>query len=114
MTDLYEQDPLMIEETIEDWVITKCEDWRDYYESNYEARFEKRDKLKSFLHKEGIGTLIQWGGKAVHQFKDLNFNTKLPKTDLFFKKCLLLPMNTFLSKKDINYVCDKIILFYTK
>jgi len=81
---------------------------------NYEARFEKRDKLKSFLHKEGIGTLIQWGGKAVHQFKDLNFNTKLPKTDLFFKKCLLLPMNTFLSKKDINYVCDKIILFYTK
>ena len=45
MTDLYEQDPLMVEETIEDWVITKCEDWRDYYESNYEARFEEYYRL---------------------------------------------------------------------
>ncbi len=45
MTDLYEQDPLLIEETIEDWVITKCEDWRDYYESNYEARFEEYYRL---------------------------------------------------------------------
>ena len=45
MTELYEQDPLMVEETIEDWVITKCEDWRDYYESNYEARFEEYYRL---------------------------------------------------------------------
>ena len=45
MTDLYEQDPLMVEETIEDWVITKCEDWRDYYESNYEQRFEEYYRL---------------------------------------------------------------------
>jgi hypothetical protein len=45
MTDLYEQDPLMVQETIEDWVITKCEDWRDYYESNYEARFEEYYRL---------------------------------------------------------------------
>ena len=45
MSDLYETDPLMVEETIEDWVITKCEDWRDYYESNYEARFEEYYRL---------------------------------------------------------------------
>ena len=45
MTELYEQDPLMVEQTIEDWVITKCEDWRDYYESNYEARFEEYYRL---------------------------------------------------------------------
>ena len=45
MTDLYEKDPLMVEETIEDWVITKCEDWRDYYESNYEQRFEEYYRL---------------------------------------------------------------------
>ena len=30
MSDLYEQDPLMIQESIEEWVMTKCEDWRDY------------------------------------------------------------------------------------
>jgi len=45
MTDLFEQDPLMIEETIEDWVITKCDDWRDHYESNYEARFDEYYRL---------------------------------------------------------------------
>jgi len=45
MSELYETDPLMVEQTIEDWVITKCEDWRDYYESNYEARFEEYYRL---------------------------------------------------------------------
>ena len=45
MAEFYEQDPLLVEETIEDWVITKCEDWRDYYESNYEGRFEEYYRL---------------------------------------------------------------------
>ena len=45
MADIYEEDPLMAEQSIEDWVITKCEDWRDYYESNYEARFEEYYRL---------------------------------------------------------------------
>ena len=45
MTDLYEQDPLMIQESLEDWVITKCEDWRDNYESNYEQKFEEYYRL---------------------------------------------------------------------
>ena len=45
MTELFEQDPLLIEETIEDWVMTKCDDWRDNYESNYEARFDEYYRL---------------------------------------------------------------------
>ena len=45
MTELYEEDPIVIEQSIEDWVITKCEDWRDYYESNYEAKFEEYYRL---------------------------------------------------------------------
>jgi hypothetical protein len=45
MSELYEQDPLMIQEALEDWVINKCEDWRDYYESNYENRFEEYYRL---------------------------------------------------------------------
>ena len=45
MSDLYEEDPLLIQESLEDWVITKCENWRDYYESNYEARFEEYYRL---------------------------------------------------------------------
>jgi len=45
MTELYEQDPLMIQESVEDWVMNKCEDWRDHYESNYEDRFEEYYRL---------------------------------------------------------------------
>ena len=45
MSDLYEEDPLLMHESLEDWVITKCENWRDYYESNYEARFEEYYRL---------------------------------------------------------------------
>jgi hypothetical protein len=43
--DIYSPDPLMIEESLEEWVITKCENWRDYYESNYEAKFEEYYRL---------------------------------------------------------------------
>jgi len=36
---------LMIEESLEDWVMTKCENWRDHYESNYEHKFEEYYRL---------------------------------------------------------------------
>lgn len=43
--EIYEQEPLMIQESLEEWVMTKCENWRDYYESNYEAKFEEYYRL---------------------------------------------------------------------
>jgi hypothetical protein len=42
---IYSPDPLMIQESLEEWVITKCEDWRDHYESNYEEKFEEYYRL---------------------------------------------------------------------
>jgi hypothetical protein len=45
MSEIYEQDPLMIQEALEDWVMVKCEDWRDNYESNYEQKFEEYYRL---------------------------------------------------------------------
>jgi hypothetical protein len=36
---------LMIEESLEEWVMTKCENWRDHYESNYEHKFEEYYRL---------------------------------------------------------------------
>ncbi len=45
MDEIYEPDALMIEQSVEGWVMTKCENWRDYYESNYEARFEEYYRL---------------------------------------------------------------------
>ena len=43
--EIYSQDPLMMEESLEEWVITKCENWRDHYESNYEEKFEEYYRL---------------------------------------------------------------------
>ena len=41
----YSPDPLMIQESLEDWVMTKCEDWRDNFESNYEEQFDEYYRL---------------------------------------------------------------------
>jgi dTDP-4-amino-4,6-dideoxygalactose transaminase len=60
-----------------------------------------------------VGTLIQWGGKAVHQFPGLGFRQKLPVTERLFEKLLMLPMNTSLSDADVDYVCDVIVEFYS-
>ena len=43
--EIYSPDPLMAQQSLEEWVITKCENWRDYYESNYEESFEEYYRL---------------------------------------------------------------------
>ena len=45
MSELYEVDPLLVEQSIESWVITKCDDWRNHYESNYSDRFDEYYRL---------------------------------------------------------------------
>ncbi|MBS1704585.1 MAG: DegT/DnrJ/EryC1/StrS family aminotransferase [Armatimonadetes bacterium] len=86
----------------------------DHYDTyqNYEIQADKRDELKTFLRANGIGTLIQWGGKAVHQFPHLNFNVSLPRTEKFFDRCIMLPMNITLSDAEVSYVIGKIRAFY--
>jgi dTDP-4-amino-4,6-dideoxygalactose transaminase len=83
----------------------------DVYQ-NYEIMAERRDELRIFLRDASIGTLVQWGGKAIHQWDILGFTATLPETDNFFRKCIMLPMNIFVSDEDVNYVCDQINLFY--
>jgi dTDP-4-amino-4,6-dideoxygalactose transaminase len=80
---------------------------------NYELQADQRDSLKDFLMLNGIGTLIQWGGKAIHQWEVLGFNMKLPKTEEFFKRCIMLPMNNFINNSDISYICETIKNFYS-
>ena len=43
--EIYSPDPLLMQQSLEEWVITKCENWRDYYESNYEERFDEYYRL---------------------------------------------------------------------
>lgn len=84
----------------------------DVYQ-NYELEAERRDELRAHLEKNGVRTIIQWAGTPVHQFHELGFaGLKLPKTDRFFTRCLMLPMNTTLSDGDVDYICDSIGAFY--
>jgi dTDP-4-amino-4,6-dideoxygalactose transaminase len=83
----------------------------DIYQ-NYEIEAERRDELKAYLKDRGIGTLIQWGGQAVHQLKVLGFTSNLPYTDRLFTRLLMIPMNLSLTDDDLNYVCDAIRAFF--
>ena len=89
-----------------------CDEDRFDVFQNYELHCDRRDELKDFLYKNGIGTLIQWGGMAIHQFKDLGFYQDCPKTDYFFDRCIMLPMNIFISDEDVEYISQKVIEFY--
>jgi dTDP-4-amino-4,6-dideoxygalactose transaminase len=79
---------------------------------NYEIEAQGRDHLQGFLKEKGIGTLIQWGGKAVHQWEGLKFRVSLPYTEQLFTRLLLLPLNLSLADDDVHQVCDAIEHFY--
>jgi dTDP-4-amino-4,6-dideoxygalactose transaminase len=83
----------------------------DVYQ-NYELQADDRDALRAHLTAAGIGTLIQWGGKPVHQFEELGLKRSLPNTDRLFRRCLMLPMNMMVSIDDATYVSEAIRQFY--
>ena len=43
--DYNDNDTLMTEEHLEDWVMRKCDTWREHYESNYAAKHEEYYRL---------------------------------------------------------------------
>jgi dTDP-4-amino-4,6-dideoxygalactose transaminase len=83
----------------------------DVYQ-NYELQADNRDVLRAHLTARGIGTLLQWGGKAVHQFEALGFTQKLPITDRLFERCIMLPMNMTVSLDDVDYIAAAVRDFY--
>jgi dTDP-4-amino-4,6-dideoxygalactose transaminase len=83
----------------------------DIYQ-NYEVESDQRDALRAHLDAAGVKTIIQWGGKTIHQFPKLDLNDDLPRTQRLTERFFLLPMNTSLSDDDIDYVCEQIQRFY--
>ncbi len=79
---------------------------------NYEVEAHRRDELREFLRARSIGTLLPWGGKAVHQWEALGLIARLPATEALFERLLLLPLNTALTDGDVHLVCDAICDFY--
>lgn len=81
---------------------------------NYEIEAQDRDALKDHLKSRNVGTLIQWGGRAVHQFLKLGFTQYLPKTDGLFQRLLMLPLNMSMVDDDVCYVAECIREFYKR
>lgn len=79
---------------------------------NYEIEAERRDDLREALRAQGIGTLLPWGGRAVHQWEALGLQRVLPVTEKLFARVLLLPMHPWLTTDDVEYVGQAIRNFY--
>jgi dTDP-4-amino-4,6-dideoxygalactose transaminase len=79
---------------------------------NYEIEAERRDALRAFLEERGVRTIIQWGGKLIHQFPKLGFGGALAYADKMAEKFMLLPMNTAITDDDVHYICDCVGEFY--
>ena len=79
---------------------------------NYELEADRRDELRAVLDAQGIKTIIQWAGTPVHQFKELGVVAILPKTDLFFERCFMLPINTAITDEEVQTVVSAIRRFY--
>lgn len=81
---------------------------------NFEIEADRRDELIAYLKEHGVGTLQQWGGKAVHQFPHLGFTQSLSYTDELMARMVMIPLNMSMSDDDVNYVCEKILAFYNE
>ena len=79
---------------------------------NYEMCCGRRDKLRVHLANLGIGTIVQWGGTGIHQFRNLGLERLLPRTDRFFARSLLIPMNHLLSDAQVGRVIDGVRGFF--
>ncbi len=62
----------------------------DVYQ-NYEIEAERRDDLREFLAAHGIGTLLPWGGKAVHQWEALGCGRACPRPRSCSSACCCCP-----------------------
>lgn len=86
----------------------------DIYQ-NYELEADRREELRTHLEANGVKTIIQWGGQAIHQFPNLGLKSgDLPRTTRLFTRCFLLPLNTALTDQEIDYVCTQIRDFYRR
>jgi dTDP-4-amino-4,6-dideoxygalactose transaminase len=81
---------------------------------NYEIEADDRNGLRTHLESCGVKTIIQWGGKVIHQFPKLGFAQSLPYAQRMTERFMLLPMNTALADDDVHYICDCVEGFYSQ
>lgn len=91
---------------------------KDYNSSwaQYTLRVEQRDELMSFLKDKGIPTTVYYPKTmsqtkaldlfSVHQIGDLKNSVKFSQT------VLSLPMHAYLTRDEIDFICNEITSFY--
>lgn len=79
---------------------------------NYEICCDRRNELRDHLNARGVETIVQWGGKGLHHFHNLGLGRELPRTDRFFLRSLLLPMNHMLKVGQVGQVIDGVRGFF--
>ena len=90
---------------------------KDNYHSYhlFVIKVKKRDRLVQYLQNKNIETFIHYPSPLpvlkVFKKKHLNYCKKMNALK-FNKKILSLPMGEHLNRKDISFICKKIIYFY--
>ena len=74
-------------------------------------RTEQRNKLKKFLLKQKISTMIHYP-YMLNELKFFNYKKKIKNTNMLGKKILSLPISEEHSNREINYICEKIKFFF--
>ena len=81
----------------------------------YVIKVDKRNKLKKYLEKKGISTSIHYPTPIHLQPAAKKLGLQLgdfPNTEKQSKRILTLPINQYLTKKEINYISKTINNFY--
>ncbi|MFH1790774.1 MAG: DegT/DnrJ/EryC1/StrS family aminotransferase [Candidatus Omnitrophota bacterium] len=80
---------------------------------NYTIMAEDRDNLMDHLNKKGVGTVINYIPNHIQPlFRGRK--TKLPNTDLSYKKIVSIPLHAALTMDDARFVARAIKEFYGK
>lgn len=85
--------------------------------AQYTLRVNRREELMSYLKSQGIPTTIYYP-KTMSQTKALTKYSKyqvggLKNSVNFSNSVLSLPMHAYLTNDEVNYICSKILKFYT-
>lgn len=114
IADIYFEELSECEEIVLPQAVSGNDDHFVTYQ-NFEIEVKFRDELINYLSICGIGTLLPWGGKGLHEFGLKGVVEKdLTNTKRLFPRILLLPMNQYMKIEQALYVSRCIKNFYSK
>lgn len=77
--------------------------------AQYTITHDKRDKIQQTLSKSGIPTAIHYPMPLNKQIAVEDNTVHLPVGDLMAKQVLSLPINTYMTEGDFNFIVEKLI-----